>query len=74
MPDPRRASCRRCGAHKSACGPISWSGLCQACAIGAVTVNVTDMHHLTGEVVQRWRRAVAASVGGVLLDEPRDVE
>lgn len=70
MPDPRRASCRKCHRHKSVCGPISWTGQCLDCAKVAQAENIYGLGTMTGYPVGRWRRAVAASVGAVIPDDP----
>lgn len=69
MPDLRRATCQRCRGHRSVVGPISWSGLCQNCAIVRVADNVEGMALKHEPHLLAWRRAVAASVGAVLLDD-----
>jgi hypothetical protein len=51
---------------------MSWSGQCQGCAMRALTENITGISRHSGPAFQRWRRAMAASVGGVLLDERAD--
>lgn len=48
---------------------MSWSRLCQNCALDAVTENVVGLATMSGLPLERWRRGMAASVGGVLLDD-----
>lgn len=61
--------CRSCGGHVSQVGPLSARYKCQLCGIGRMAVNATQLHEHSGPSFERWRRALAASVGGVLLDE-----
>lgn len=73
MPDFRRARCvpKRggCGRHASEVGLISWGGLCGDCARAKFLSHVDTMHGKSGPELLHWRRAVAASVGGVLVDD-----
>lgn len=69
MPDLRRRNCQRCAGHMKDVGPISWKGLCETCATARVAENIIGLSTYSGEPFHRWRKAMAASVGGVLLDE-----
>ena len=69
MPSDRRVTCKVCGRHTSECGPISWRGKCGFCAERLQAENIAGMGLKTGYPFRRWRHAMAASVGGVLLDE-----
>lgn len=69
MADRRRAKCKRCRASASDCGPISWSGYCGRCGPEVFVANNDDLHNHAGPYFDHWRRAMAASVGAVLLDE-----
>lgn len=69
MPDPTRKRCRVCGRHESEVGPISWSGKCAEHGVEALTENIVQMHARRGPNFDRWRRAMAACVGGVLIDD-----
>lgn len=51
---------------------MSWTGKCPACGHAAMVENATGISQHRGPAFDRWRRAMAASVGGVLLDEARD--
>jgi hypothetical protein len=53
-------------------GPISWTGKCEACAIAIASDNVLSMIEHSGPRFNAWRRGMAASVGGVLLDDVQD--
>ena len=71
MPDARRAICKNCRRHRDECGLLSWRGLCSECGPELVRVNGDALHRKTGPEFRRWRRAMAACVGGVLLDDAR---
>jgi hypothetical protein len=49
---------------------MSWTGLCLRCGLERVAENITGLALHQGEPLERWRRGVAASVGGALLDDP----
>jgi hypothetical protein len=72
MGDARRAQCQRCRRHRSEAGDISWDGLCDPCAREAVAANIEQMMDRSGPNFDKWRRSMAACVGGVLLDESRE--
>ena len=61
--------CRFCERHISECGPLSARGKCSDCGVGKQAATIIDMHTHSGYFFQRWRRGMAASVGGVLLDD-----
>jgi hypothetical protein len=69
MSDGRRKWCKVCGKHVSQVGNVSWTGLCTECAIARVAENLEGLHCKSGPALERWRRGVAAGVGGVLLDD-----
>jgi hypothetical protein len=69
MPDRRWARCRECGVHRNEAGELSWTGLCVPCGDRLRAENIMGLHLKTGYPLDRWRRAMAASVGGVLLDD-----
>lgn len=69
MANSHRASCKRCGAHKSQVGAISWEGYCIACGIFVRDKANDDLHYHRGPTFEKWRRAMAACVGGQLLDD-----
>ena len=69
MGDRRRACCRRCRRHRSEVGEISWAGYCIVCGVATRDEANDDMHYHRGPYFLHWRRAMAASVGGVLVDD-----
>jgi hypothetical protein len=71
MPDARYKSCRECGRTVAEVGPLSWSRLCPDCSIRRLDENAIAMLTMQGPQVLHWRRRMAASVGAVLVDEPR---
>jgi len=66
--------CRQCGAHRDDGASLSKRGLCTDCGKANLVQENDDMHHHRGEYFKRWRRAMAASVGGVLVDDVLDAE
>ena len=69
MPDARRTTCKSCGKHRDEVGPLSWTGLCGACGPAVFEQHNDQLHTHSGPWFTHWRRAMAASVGGVLLDD-----
>jgi hypothetical protein len=69
MPDARRKFCKECGRHVDEVGPLSWSGLCSDHSKERLVSNIDQMHSRSGPNFQKWRRSMAASVGGVILDD-----
>lgn len=74
MPDLRRTTCQVCGRNRDECGPISWRGRCRDCAVQRVTENIIGIATQSGMPHARWRKGMAASVGGVLLDDIEPTE
>jgi hypothetical protein len=72
MGDLRRTRCQVCGGHVSQVGELSWNGKCVACWTTRLASNVVQMSERRGPNFDRWRRSMAACVGGVLLDETRE--
>lgn len=68
---PRRdyVTCKVCGRHRNEVGPLSHTRLCMDCAIVRRDENNDAIHAKSGPAFTRWRRQMAASVGGVLLDD-----
>lgn len=69
MANGHRATCRICGKHRSEVGEISWAGYCIEHGIAVRTQANDDMHYHRGPYFEKWRRAMAACVGGRLLDD-----
>jgi hypothetical protein len=67
-----RTRCRVCGEHERDAGPISWTGKCGDCGVKVMTENVVQMYAHSGPNWTKWRRAMAASVGGRLIDDVRE--
>ncbi len=68
------ARCRHCGAHRDDGASISNRGYCSKCGPEVRERANDEMHYHTGEYFKRWRRAMAASVGGVLVDDILEAE
>lgn len=62
-------TCKGCGKPSSEVGALSWTRLCIACSKATLESNVDQMVAREGPNFNRWRRAMAACVGGVLLDD-----
>jgi hypothetical protein len=69
MPDGRRVTCKVCGRHARETGPISWRGKCGDCGPRIFIEACDGMHDHSGPWFEHWRRSMAASVGGVLVDD-----
>jgi hypothetical protein len=63
------ASCRRCRAKREDVGEMSHTRLCVACSHELLLENVDGIHNHEGPAFERWRRAMAASVGAILVDD-----
>ena len=50
-------------------GAISWGGYCIECGKELHVQNNTDLHEHHGPFFDHWRRQMAASVGGLLIDD-----
>jgi hypothetical protein len=50
-------------------GELSWQRLCVECGDERRAENVVQLNAHSGPWFDHWRRAMAASVGGVLLDD-----
>jgi len=48
---------------------ISWRGKCGECGPAIHEANNDDLHYHRGPYFMHWRRATAASVGAVLVDD-----
>jgi hypothetical protein len=71
MGDSRRANCKHCRRHRDEAGELSWNGYCVTCFQEAITSNVRQMEARKGPNFDKWRRSMAACVGGVILDDGR---
>ena len=68
------ARCKECGVERKDGADISWEGYCAVCGPKIRDQANDDMHFHRGPYFLRWRRAMAASVGGVLVDDVLDAE
>ena len=50
-------------------GEISWAGYCIRCGVAVRDKANDDLHYHRGPVFDKWRRAMVACVGGVLVDD-----
>jgi hypothetical protein len=48
---------------------LSWTGLCPDCGDAARLENIDGLMQKRGPAWRRWRRSMAACVGGVLADD-----
>lgn len=61
--------CRNCGRHITECGELSARGKCELCRLGRMVVNIQELRDHSGPFFHHWRKQMAASVGGVLVDD-----
>lgn len=64
-----RMTCRICGKHRDEVGPMSNSGICEADSLDRAIANHVGLTTRSGPYWKLWRKSMAASVGGVLLDD-----
>lgn len=64
--------CKGCGLKASDGFHISALGWCETCGVARERANLDQLRAHTGPWFHHWRRSIAASVGGVLLDDVRD--
>jgi hypothetical protein len=69
MPDYRYKRCRLCHRSGEEVGDLSWQRLCIDCGGERRTANILQLNAHDGPWFDHWRRSMAASVGGVLLDD-----
>jgi len=69
MANNHRATCKVCGGHKSEVGEISWEGYCIQHGVEARDRANDELHFHHGPTFEKWRRAMAACVGGVLIED-----
>lgn len=74
MPGSKRhpRHCKVCQKSDAEVGRISQRGYCIEHGVARSVEQLTSMHRFDGEDATRWRRAIAASVGAVLLDDVQD--
>ena len=53
---------------------LSKRGYCSVCGPARFEQHTDDLHYHRGEGFKQWRRAMAASVGGVLVDDVLNAE
>jgi hypothetical protein len=68
------ARCKCCGCERGNGVVLSWRGYCGECGPAIREQANDDMHYHRGAYFKHWRRAMAASVGGVLVDDVLDAE
>lgn len=64
-------SCKVCGGSPEEVGDISGTGLCRKHSEERKNANNVQLNEHRGPYFDRWRRAMAASVGGILLDDQK---
>lgn len=67
-----RTDCKLCHRPLSECGSLSARGKCARCSQTRIAENHFGMTTRTGPYWKLWRKRMAASVGGVLVDEQRE--
>ncbi len=63
------ARCKGCGKTGYDVGGLSGRYLCPDCGYERVRENAAQMHARSGPYWAKWRRNMAACVGGLLLDD-----
>jgi len=75
MPTSRTyARCKNCGAHRDDGASLSKRGYCSDCGPAIFERHTDALHYHRGEDFKKWRRAMAASVGAVLVDDILEAE
>lgn len=69
MPRLDYKRCRQCRKHVSECGTLSHARLCGECGAVNLVENVAGLIAHAGPAFLRYRRAMVAAYGGVLLDD-----
>lgn len=70
----KRRFCANCARPVEECGTLSARGKCRDCGHAIEAANIIDLSTHSGHFFHHWRRSMAASVGGVLLDDVRRAE
>ena len=68
MARPKIRHCRGCDAEFDP-SDLSHTKLCPECGLERLEENVLGIASHSGPAFERWRRAMAASVGAMLLDD-----
>jgi hypothetical protein len=66
--------CKGCGRPSRECGTLSATYLCRECGNRRAIDNHIGLTTKSGPYWRLWRERLAASVGGVLVDNRRDTE
>ncbi len=69
MPADKYKTCRVCRRTAGEVGQLSYNALCVHCRESRFTENVDSLKAHSGPWFNHWRRAMAASVGAVLVDD-----
>lgn len=69
-----RITCRACGQARREGERFTWSGQHLECGKRRMNENILGITSHSGPAFQRWRQAMAASVGGILVDDDRRQE
>ena len=62
-------ACKSCGRSPEVCGQLSATYLCRECGTARANANLVSLKTRSGPYWKLWRKQMAASVGGVLLDD-----
>lgn len=74
MPVRPPKTCRVCGRGEDEVGSISWRGYCAIHGDAVQVANVAQLRAREGPYFDHWKRRIAQSVGGVLVDDPASEE
>jgi len=75
MPRSDYKTCKGCGKPSSEVGDLSYTRLCAACGHARLEENIVGIATHSGPAFLRYRRAMVAAFGGVLLDDwPDDAQ
>lgn len=66
MPRYDLKTCRNCGGHADDVGVLSHTRLCDACGRELLRENIDGLRYKVGVPLERWRRGMILSAGGVL--------
>jgi predicted RNA-binding Zn-ribbon protein involved in translation (DUF1610 family) len=62
-------NCHACGRDREPDERFSARGKCPSCGVERSVANAEQLHEHNGPWFEKWRRAVAASVGAALLED-----